>query len=478
MESPKVFISYSWNPTENQIWVRELAERLMSDGVHVVLDLWDLQEGQDKNVFMEKMVNDPSVQRVLVVCNKDYAEKANRRVGGVGIESSIISEKVYNDVGQTKFIPIVRDVDENGKAILPTYMASLLYIDLHSSHSFEDGYDKLLRILYKRPLHKRPPLGKTPTYLENDCDSFLPTAGRVHRISEGVLEGKANVNLMIQDYIDVFIGAIEGYKIDEKIISQDNLIQEIEKGIHQLKLLNDDFVKFLQVVVKTEYCTSQFLMEFFERLLQKYEDLGISLYEGQDLLSMSFDNFRYFNHELFISFAATMIKSDKFRELADVIRSKFCVIETLYSQSAKSHSYLDFRAYNYTLNRFKNDREHLNKVSVEANMMINSATVITGEELVKADLLLYYLSLFYPVKGEFFSYWYPELSIYNRSIEVLPRIASKRYFDKVKFLFGVDDVESFKKKVLSIQEPEIRDGYRCIPDIRQGLSLANVSTID
>ena len=35
--NPKIFISYSWHPEENKIRVQQLARRLMSDGVDVIL---------------------------------------------------------------------------------------------------------------------------------------------------------------------------------------------------------------------------------------------------------------------------------------------------------------------------------------------------------------------------------------------------------------------------------------------------------
>ena len=76
---PKVFISYSWTSSER---VLELAERLMSCGVEVVLDKWDLKEGQDKYVFMEQCVRDPDIDKVLLICDKTYADKANSRSGG------------------------------------------------------------------------------------------------------------------------------------------------------------------------------------------------------------------------------------------------------------------------------------------------------------------------------------------------------------------------------------------------------------
>jgi hypothetical protein len=38
-----------------------------------------LKEGQDKYHFMEQMVNDETVDKVLLVCNKEYAQKANKK---------------------------------------------------------------------------------------------------------------------------------------------------------------------------------------------------------------------------------------------------------------------------------------------------------------------------------------------------------------------------------------------------------------
>ena len=50
---PKIFISYSWS---SDALVLELANRLVFHGVDVVLDKWDLKEGNDKYEFMETSV--------------------------------------------------------------------------------------------------------------------------------------------------------------------------------------------------------------------------------------------------------------------------------------------------------------------------------------------------------------------------------------------------------------------------------------
>lgn len=75
-----------------------------------------------------------------IVCNKDYAEKANSRKGGVGYESELILTEVKNNPLQRKYIPVVIEHDENGELPLPNFLKSRLCIDLSKDH----GYSELL----------------------------------------------------------------------------------------------------------------------------------------------------------------------------------------------------------------------------------------------------------------------------------------------------------------------------------------------
>ena len=109
---PKVFASYSWTSPEHRERVRELVNRLCGDGVDMILDIYELKEGQDKYAYMERMVNDANISKVLVISDRKYAEKADAREGGVGTESTIISQDTYDKVEQRKFIPVVTEFDE------------------------------------------------------------------------------------------------------------------------------------------------------------------------------------------------------------------------------------------------------------------------------------------------------------------------------------------------------------------------------
>ena len=135
---PQVFLSYSWTSKEYQQNIIELATRMRHDGVDVKLDVWDLKEGQDKYAYMEQCVTNPEIDKVLIFSDRLYTEKANKRSGGVGNETTIISDEVYGIVFyynlQVTFCHTIRIQRLNGN-IKPGIVQkkSLLCILLHQN---------------------------------------------------------------------------------------------------------------------------------------------------------------------------------------------------------------------------------------------------------------------------------------------------------------------------------------------------------
>lgn len=157
---PKVMISYAWSSEPHKQWVLDLATRLREDGgVEVILDRWHLNKGHNKYVFMEKMVTDSAVIKVLMVCDAEFQEKANAKEGGVGDESLVISPHIYGKATQEKFIPLIRERDDDGKECVPAFIDGRMYIDFCNEEEFEDKYDELLRLIHGRPELTPPPIG-------------------------------------------------------------------------------------------------------------------------------------------------------------------------------------------------------------------------------------------------------------------------------------------------------------------------------
>ena len=157
----KAFISYAWDTDEHKEWVRRFADELIRNGVDVILDQYDLSLGDDRFAFMESAVR--NVDCVLCVCTPNYVERANVREQGVGVETSLITPRLFETYDDKQYIPIIRDrVD--GIRPTPDYLASVVYADFTDDREYSNQMEALLRHLHQKPRYRKPDLGTVPDF--------------------------------------------------------------------------------------------------------------------------------------------------------------------------------------------------------------------------------------------------------------------------------------------------------------------------
>lgn len=196
---PVVFISYSHDSPEHKRWVYKFAANLMDKGIDVILDQWDLRPGDDVPKFMEKSVD--RAQRVLMICTEKYVKKANEGEGGVGYESMIVTGELVKNLGTSKFIPIVRQTNEEIE--LPKSVSTRYYINISSTDRYNENIEELLRELHKKPAIRKPLIGKNPFTLspsKKETPKAEPTAN--------ILSGKVKIvnnsaNVVYQEAFDI-----------------------------------------------------------------------------------------------------------------------------------------------------------------------------------------------------------------------------------------------------------------------------------
>jgi hypothetical protein len=170
---PRVFISYSWDSLEHKNWVLELAIRLRSEGgVKVTLDYWCLWPGADRERIIEENIRESDF--VILVCTPAYAERANKREGGVGYEAVIITGELYESSHRNKFIPVLRAGSWTGS--LPTRMKSIIGVDLRNDPIPEEAYTELLRALHNSP-PKPPEVGPKPIFSDQIAYAWYESDG-------------------------------------------------------------------------------------------------------------------------------------------------------------------------------------------------------------------------------------------------------------------------------------------------------------
>jgi hypothetical protein len=153
--NPIVFISYSWDSEEHKEWVLNLANRLVGDGVKVLLDRYDLSAGKSITHFVEKSFAE--AHKVVVIFTPNYKLKADGRSGGVGYEYSIMNAALYKDqIGNDKFIPVLRQGTQIES--IPAFMHQYIHLDVTNDEHFENSY------IYNEPAIQRPMMGARPDF--------------------------------------------------------------------------------------------------------------------------------------------------------------------------------------------------------------------------------------------------------------------------------------------------------------------------
>lgn len=160
IKNPRVFISYASIDIRNREWVKDFACRLRASGVDARVDIFHLKPGQDLPQWMTNELI--MADKVLLICDRYYAEKADTRKGGVGWETMIIQGDMLSHQEQSKYIAILRDNDIDNS--LPIYVKSKYAFNLSDDNQFDVEFDKLLLYLFDCDLE--PILGDIPLFIK------------------------------------------------------------------------------------------------------------------------------------------------------------------------------------------------------------------------------------------------------------------------------------------------------------------------
>ncbi|NJJ36745.1 TIR domain-containing protein [Clostridioides difficile] len=465
----KVFISYSWTTQEHEKWVLSLAERLMNDGIETILDKWDLEEGHDKYKFMEKMVQDESINKVLIVCDKGYKEKADDRIGGVGTETQIITPELYNKSSQTKFIPIIAEKGETSfDEYMPHYLKSRIAIDMSNEAVSSNSYEQLIRNIYDQPLYQKPKLGKKPSFLDNKSK----TTSKLYFFNEELkIFIKDNRINMIEskaiDFKDVFFEELDNFIIYNNDLNEP-YDENIVNNIDEMKLLRNHYLNFLELLILGhDSFAEDIIVEFFEEIY------SYTIYKGTESFSITFitDHFKFLITELFLWSNLILYKYKKYNIMANILNTRYFVKVKYVKES------LAFRDFRFYLKSFesRNLRLNLHRYSLMADKLIDRANYNNKNYknlLIEIDFLLHYVSRTYCERS-----WFPTTYIYKDILEkvsILEKMVKRKYFNEIKLLFRVDTKEEMKALIQEKLSEDIMGYGDYIPNISTSINIDEI----
>jgi len=461
---PKAFISYNWTSPEYQAQIIEYAKRLVDDGVEVVMDVFDLREGDDKYAYMERMVNDQEVSHVLMFCDQPYVSKANDRRAGVGTESQIISRELYENVKQSKFVAVLTEKSTDGKASVPTFYAGRIYIDFSSAESVNANWEQLLRLLYNRPIHNKPALGKMPSFLSVEAAPHNPATAKLTSLRQSITAGKLNVNLLRNDFLQACFDYVEELR-PRSAPSEKEAGQFVHSQFQKLKPVRNlliDWMLMESASPSTEFREAATnCLETFSTLAERPDDVN-------SWSDWWFTGHRLFKYDFFLHVVAALLKTSDTQSLHEILTSHYVTPES----SRRGAGFARF-------DTFYEHGEALQSVlsSGDRKLICPSAELVkrnadrrdlSFKALVEADALALLISLLPPAVR-----WYPGTLLYHGD-EFFPffqRAVQHKGFARLAKITGFEDAVELRKRVSEGWEKSGMDRFEGF--WRIGLSFIN-----
>ena len=470
IENPKVFISYAWGNEEYQHKVLSFASQLVSDGVDVVFDKWDLTEGNDTFAFMEKCVNDSTITNVLMLLDPIYARKANEHSGGVGTETQIISAEVYKEVTQDRFIPIIMERNEKGEICKPTYLAGRLHFDLSIPDTYDITYQRLVKTLFGEEIYAKPELGKKPNWVSDSI--IIPTKSMVAYSSIKTIQPESVRKDSFKAFLLELGKELIGYtKVNSSINNPGDYIN-LYDATEEIKN------KFLQ------------LIQFSPYIFEGHKDIAIFFEETKNALTRDDTYSREVVdiriHELFIYTISHFLKHSDYSATGYLLGKTYFGKTYNANYGATSFDMFYSGSSQNNLNSAVKERDKKRYYSGTAQHWIETISndYCTKEQFVLADLICFNFSIYgRAYLGNW--YWFPITYVYDNEFDGqlrkwCSRMVSKEFVMDVLPLFGYDSVEGIIDKFKEVESmpPSTYGEYRYSEAFSSASIFGNYITSD
>jgi hypothetical protein len=160
-ERPTVFISYAHESDDHAARVLAFADKLVADGIDVILDQYNPHPPQGWPAWMDDGLNRANF--VLMVCSPAYYRRVKRREAagkGLGVqwEGNLIYNALYGNVSQgDKFIPVL--LTGFSPDDIPELACGFTRYQIDAFTLDDAGYERLYRHLTGQPVTPKPELG-------------------------------------------------------------------------------------------------------------------------------------------------------------------------------------------------------------------------------------------------------------------------------------------------------------------------------
>lgn len=299
-------------------------------------------------------------------------------------------------------------------------------------------------MLYGKPLHEKPKIGKAPTYISEETASpASPARGQYETFKQALLKDKKGLNAFRRDFLDSCFAYADSLRVRERP-NVENFGERVLEDAKKLSHIRDHIVDW--VLLESESAPSE---SFSESLIEVLEQLGELKARPQEVTSWSdswFEAHKLFVYETFLYIVAALLRTRSYEDINNVFTSHYLKPETERYGDGKFMQFDDFYAYSDALNSvLAPEGRRLHSPAAELIKRQANREDITFSEIIQADLLILLFSFITPGTR-----WYPQTMYYSSFSKEFPfflRASQHKNFRKLATITGIDDADKLREEV-------------------------------
>jgi hypothetical protein len=323
--------------------------------------------------------------------------------------------------------------------------------------TYSEGFEQLLRWIFDKPLHKKPPLGKPPAFLLDPEKPSLNTTAR-YRFAIDALRLGRGADAALRDYFETFAANLEAFRIQPQEGKEfdDLVIESIEDF---LPYRNEAIEVFLVLSRHLPADGFRTLHRFMEQLLPYCFRPSIpgTFYGWEE------DNLKFIVHELFLYAISALLKNERFDGFRELTEQEYFFPRGYSEIDSGMIPFIFFGHYLKSLDR-RNQRLNLRRASLHSDLLNKRSTIppLAPDDLMQADFTLFLKGELHRTPDQWIKErWYPETLLYagrhHQPFEIFARAQSCTYFNRLKLALGIENTdpliklrEEYNKETLSL----------------------------
>ncbi len=302
----------------------------------------------------------------------------------------------------------------------------------------------VIRLIYGKPQHEKPKLGKPPAYITSDV--AIPTShalAKFNALKQAILQGKNGVPMYRRAFLDECIEYADDLRIRERP-NVESLGEKVLEDTNKLKSVRDHVVDW--VLLESEATSgndfSEALIEFLERL-RELKSRPPELNEWNDVW---FEAHSVFVYETFLYIIASLIKTQSFESLHEVFTTHYLLPNSDRQGEDAFDTFDGFYGYSETLQSvLAPEKRKLYSPAAELIKRHADRKDLPFQSIIEAELLVLMMSFLTPD-----THWYPQTLHYASYGSVFPlflRATQHKHFSKLAIVTGMEDANKLRETV-------------------------------